>query len=397
VTIVVIPCYQGAAKVADVVRGARASGLDVVVVDDGSTDGSGAAAEAAGATVLRHAGNRGKGAALASGFAWAKRIGADAVLTMDADGQHDPTEIGKLVAAHERAPGALVVGVRSFAPEDMPRRSRIGNRISTWWISRFAGMRYTDTQSGFRVYPRALFDVPLRSTKFDTETELLLRAAKMRLPLVEVPIRTIYGPDRVTHFHGFRDTLRVIKLVLGSPLWLLLLLMMVAAAGCAHAALPATTKLAADHAWKTLRSEQKVTIDVGGKTRSVRALLAVERPDRVRLVAMGPAGVTLFDLYVVGGQMHVVRAIRDPNDPTMSKIMEAMVGDLEAAYDLEPRPAERKVEAVADGVTVEQPGVKVRETPARIDIDNATLHYKVRVDVLSNEIDVPLDPGMWSG
>jgi hypothetical protein len=146
-----------------------------------------------------------------------------------------------------------------------------------------------------------------------------------------------------------------------------------------------------------MRSEQKVTIEVGGKSRSIRALLAVERPDRVRLVALGPAGVTLFDLYVLHGERHVVRAIRDPNDPTMSKIMEAMVGDLEAAYDLEPRPPERKVQAVGDGVIVEQPGVKVHQTARRIDIDNATLNYKVRVDVLSVETDVPLDPAMWSG
>jgi hypothetical protein len=110
--------------------------------------------------------------------------------------------------------------VRSFAPEDMPTRSRIGNRISTWWISRYAGRLHTDTQSGFRVYPRALYArLALRSRRFETETELLLHAARMKLPLVEVPISTIYGPDRVTHFHGFRDTIRVITLVFFSPLW----------------------------------------------------------------------------------------------------------------------------------------------------------------------------------
>ena len=87
---------------------------------------------------------------------------------MDADGQHDAGEIGKLVEAHARDPRALVVGVRSFAPEDMPRRSRVGNRISTWWISRYAGRRYTDTQSGFRVYPRAMFDVPLQARRSST-------------------------------------------------------------------------------------------------------------------------------------------------------------------------------------------------------------------------------------
>ena len=202
------------------VRGALATGHAVIVIDDGSTDGSSAEAEAAGAVVLRHAANHGKGAALATAFAWAVRQNAAALLSMDADGQHDPAEIPRLLAAHQRQPRAVVVGVRSFAPADMPRRSRIGNRISTWWISKFAGRPHADTQSGFRVYPRVLFaSVRLRSRRFETETELLLHAARMGLPLVEVPVATIYGPDRVTHFHGFRDTMRVIKLVLGSPFW----------------------------------------------------------------------------------------------------------------------------------------------------------------------------------
>jgi len=218
--LIAIPCYQGERTVGEVVRGARASGLPVVVVDDGSADRSSQVAEEAGALVLRHPANQGKGAALQTAFGYATRAGFRALLSMDADGQHDPGEIERLVAAHRETPRAVVVGVRSFAPEDMPRRSRIGNTISTWWISKFAGRAFADTQSGFRVYPRALFAAaPLRSTRFETETELLLVAAKMGLPLVEVPITTLYGPDRVTHFHGLRDTLRVIRLVIGSPWW----------------------------------------------------------------------------------------------------------------------------------------------------------------------------------
>jgi glycosyl transferase family 2 len=392
VTIVVIPCYQGERKVADVVRGARATGLPVVVVDDGSTDGSGAAAEAAGATVLRHPANRGKGAALASGFAYAKKLGADAVLTMDADGQHDAGEIPALVAAHERAPEALVIGVRSFRPEDMPRRSRVGNRISTWWISRYARRRYSDTQSGFRVYPSALFDVPLRSTRFDTETELLLRAAKMQLPLVEVPIKTIYDRDHQSHFHGFRDTMRVIKLVFFSPLWVLLL----ALAGCAHAPPPTPELLPAGTSWHTMRAEHKVTVEAAGQKRTLRGLIAVERPDRFRLRALGPAGITLFDVVSVGGQVRVIEAIKDPNASALGKILPSMAGDLQAAYDLEPRPAERKVERNDGETVIREPGRVVRETAAKIDIDNAAGGYKVHVDVGGVEKDVALDPALWA-
>ncbi len=218
--LIAIPCYQGAAQIAEVVRGARSTGQPVLVVDDGSTDDSAEVAEAAGATVLRHPRNHGKGAALATAFSYAARVGAEAVLTLDADGQHDPTEIPALVAAHRADPSALVIGVRSFDPARMPRRSRIGNRISTYWISRFAHRPLSDSQSGYRVYPRALWSrVHLRSRRFDTEAELILNAARFGLPFVEVPVETIYTAQHASNFHGARDTLRVIFLVLGSLAW----------------------------------------------------------------------------------------------------------------------------------------------------------------------------------
>jgi hypothetical protein len=423
-TVVVIPCLDGAATIGEVVRGARACSLPVIVVDDGSSDGSGALAEAAGATVLRHAANQGKGAALASGFACAARLGAAAVLTMDADGQHDPAEIPALLAAHAADASALVLGVRSFDPAAMPRRSRIGNRISTWWISRFAGRRYRDTQSGFRIYPRALYaEVKLISKRFDTETELLLRAAKMGLPLVEVPIRTIYGPNRVTHFHGFTDTLRVIKLVLGSPLWALALLLVAcagggggfgpvrgdrgakrtSASGAEEVSSRGETKAPVQPnttSWKTMRAEHEVAIDVklgSGQhdKRTLRGLIAIERPDRFRLRALGPGGITLFDVMSVHGEVTVLQALRDPNSPALARIIESMAGDLDAAYDLAPRPPGRSVGRVGDEVVVQEPGRTVRETAERIEIDNAAMQYKVSVRVRAVETNVPLDPKMF--
>ncbi len=216
--LILIPVYEGATSVAEVVRGARVSGCSVLVIDDGSSDGSGRAAEAAGAAVLRHPSNRGKGAALATGFAYAARTQTSGVLTLDADLQHDPAEIPLLLAAHHQNPEALVVGIRNFA--EMPRRSQVGNRISTWWISRFSGRPVGDSQSGFRVYPRALFaGRPLRTRRFDSETELILRAAKLNLPLIEVPIRTVYQNGQRTHFHNWQDSLRILKLVVTSPWW----------------------------------------------------------------------------------------------------------------------------------------------------------------------------------
>lgn len=242
--LIVIPAYNAAENLAAVIAGAQPLGLPIVVIDDGSSDDTATVAERAGAEVLRHHANRGKGAALQTGFALGRKRGARAMLTLDADGQHDPAEIPKLIAAYRAQPGSLVLGVRSFDPAIMPRRSRIGNHISTYFISRFAGRPHRDTQTGFRIYPRRLFFAPLRTRRFDTETELLLMAAKLGVPLVEVPIRTIYGtspspgtaaaeavgvdaadaansetPRHVSHFRNWEDTLRVLGLVISSPWW----------------------------------------------------------------------------------------------------------------------------------------------------------------------------------
>ena len=217
--VVLVPAYNAGSTVGDVVAGIVAKGLPVLVVDDGSTDDTAAKAQAAGATVLRHPQNRGKGAAIQTGFAYAQKLGAVALLTMDADGQHDTAELDSLLLAHQRHPDSLVIGVRSFDPKVMPRRSRIGNRISTFWISLFAKREHHDTQSGFRIYPARLFALPLRTRRFDTETEILLWAAKLNVPLIEVPIATIYHGGHRSHFRNWEDTLRVLRLVICSPLW----------------------------------------------------------------------------------------------------------------------------------------------------------------------------------
>ncbi len=217
--VVLVPAYNAGSTVGDVVAGILAKGLPVLVVDDGSSDDTGAKAQAAGATVLRHPQNRGKGAAIQTGFAYAQKLGASALVTMDADGQHDTSELDSLLFAHRSHPDSLIIGVRSFDPTVMPRRSRIGNRISTFWISLFAKRLHHDTQSGFRIYPVRLFALPLRTRRFDTETEILLWAAKLNVPLIEVPIATIYHGGHSSHFRNWEDTLRVLRLVICSPLW----------------------------------------------------------------------------------------------------------------------------------------------------------------------------------
>jgi glycosyltransferase involved in cell wall biosynthesis len=213
----VIPAYRAERTIGDVVAGVRAAGIrEVLVVDDGSRDATAALAERAGARVLRHARNRGKGAALWTGFAAARQAGAQAVLTLDADGQHDPAEIPRLLIASRAQPNALVIGARTISRESMPGRSRLGNHVSTFFLARFTGEPLSDSQSGFRVYPSALLErVVPRARRFDAETELLLAAVTNGHPVLEVAVRTIYQDGNRTHFRNVSDTMRIIVLVLG--------------------------------------------------------------------------------------------------------------------------------------------------------------------------------------
>ena len=145
-----------------------------------------------------------------------------------------------------------------------------------------------------------------------------------------------------------------------------------------------------------MRAEHRVTVEAGGQKRTLRGLIAVQRPDRFRLRALGPAGLTLFDILDVGGQVTVVQAIEDPNASALGKILPSMAGDLSAAYDLEPRPPERTVTRRDGETVIRENGRTVRETPAHIDIDDPAGGYKVHVDVVSVDKDVTLDPALWA-
>ncbi len=212
-----IPAYQAAATVGAVVTGARAHCTRVLVVDDGSADATGAAAAAAGAEVIRHAVNGGKGAALRTGLDALAAAGVARALTLDADGQHLPDEIPTLLAASDTAPQAIVVGVRRKEGHEIARANRFGNWIADRLLRLVAGRPLPDTQSGFRVYPvAATLALGTEGSRFDFETEVLLRAARHGIALVGVPVRVHYPPVavRVSHYRPWVDTLRIIRTVL---------------------------------------------------------------------------------------------------------------------------------------------------------------------------------------
>jgi glycosyltransferase involved in cell wall biosynthesis len=205
-----IPGYQEAPRIRAVVEGARAY-LPVVVVDDGSTDDTATEAVAAGATVLVQRPNAGKGAALRAGFRHALGHGAAAVVTLDADGQHDPTEIPAFLAAFEAGHPELVLGRRDFG--SMPPVRRLSNTLGGWVFSAAVGRRVADNQSGYRLIGRRLMTALLDSDEsgFEFEVEMIARCIALGLPIAEVPIRTIYAgePSHIRPWTHFRSFLRV--------------------------------------------------------------------------------------------------------------------------------------------------------------------------------------------
>ncbi len=190
----------------------------VFVVNDGSTDGAPERAGASGARVIDHPANRGKGAALATGFAAALAEGAEGVITLDADGQHDPAWIPRFLDAAEGAD--IVVGSRMSEPGSMPWL-RVGvNRFTSVVVSRLAGTRLTDSQSGFRwISSDVLRAVRLESQRFDAESEILIKAARRGFRIAEIPVPTIYG-NEVSKIRPLRDTGRFIRLVWRGLRWI---------------------------------------------------------------------------------------------------------------------------------------------------------------------------------
>lgn len=197
----VIPAYQAAATLDRVVR-ATAEHLPVLVVDDGSTDGTGAVAATAGAEVVHQTPNQGKGAALRAGFRYAIDKGVDAVVTLDADGQHDPSRIPAFLDAWLVYHAPLIIGQRDFT--EMPFVRRLANNLGTQVFSWAVGRRIADNQSGYRLIGRPLLPHLLESSEagFEFEVEMITDAIRAGLAIAWVPIPTIYE-DEGSHIRPF--------------------------------------------------------------------------------------------------------------------------------------------------------------------------------------------------
>jgi glycosyltransferase involved in cell wall biosynthesis len=207
-----IPAYDEGRGIALVVREA-ARHLPVVVVDDGSTDDTAEQAESAGAHVLRQVPNQGKGAALRAGFRHALELGVDAVVTLDADGQHDPAEIPRFLEAFDGDPAPeLIVGRRNF--RRMPPSRRLANLLGRRLFSWAVGRDIPDNQSGYRLIGRRLMadTIGSREGGFEFEIEMIATCLRRGYGLAWVPIRTIYGgTSHIRPVHHLRHFIRATR------------------------------------------------------------------------------------------------------------------------------------------------------------------------------------------
>jgi len=217
---VVIPAFDESRTIRDVAERA----LDVIpwliVVDDGSTDGTVDALTGLPLTLLRNETNRGKALSLMRGFEHALGRGAEAVVTLDGDGQHRPEDITRLLAAHHHDQCALIVGSRLHNSLEIPRDRYLANRFANFWIAWATGQPIADSQSGFRVYPATLLREvtlrPDRAKSFVFESEIMIEAGRRGMPIMSVPIAAIYpDPDRArrSHFRPVLDIARIVRMV----------------------------------------------------------------------------------------------------------------------------------------------------------------------------------------
>ena len=209
-----IPTYNNAGTILDVVRRVHQQMRDIIVVDDGCTDDTLARLATLDfpVTVVSHPRNKGKGAALATGFRKAIQMGFDHALTIDADGQHYPEDIPLMLSALDVHPNALIVGSRQFTDENMSGKSKFANRFSNFWFRLQTTINLPDTQTGMRIYPlHRLYGLNLLTSRYEAELELLVFAAWRNVPLVPVPIRVYYPPkeQRVSHFRPAYDFTRI--------------------------------------------------------------------------------------------------------------------------------------------------------------------------------------------
>ncbi len=210
---VLIPSYNEAKTIGRIIKDVRAMGLAVYVVDDGSSDDTAAIARAEGAIVVKHEKNMGKGASLREGFRHILKKNYEAVVVIDADGQHEACSIPDFIKHAVETNADIVTGNRMLDTSAMPYTRRKTNQFMSYVISKICGQNIPDSQCGYRLIKRkVLEDVQLDSSNFEIESELIIKACRKGFKVGVVPIRTVYQ-DEKSRINPITDTLRFIWLM----------------------------------------------------------------------------------------------------------------------------------------------------------------------------------------
>jgi glycosyltransferase involved in cell wall biosynthesis len=214
---VLIPVFNAEATIGDIIEGVKKFVKDIVVVNDGSRDRTQEILEKKDIVLLTHPENQGKGMALKTGFRYIIKQGFEAVLTLDGDGQHNIEEIPSFIKKAESSPEIdIIIGSRMKEAHLMPKIRLINNKFSSWLLSKLTHQKIEDSQSGFRlIRTHVLKNIALRTNNYETESELLIRAAWCGYQIVSIPIKTIYQGER-SYFRPIVDSYRFLKLALGS-------------------------------------------------------------------------------------------------------------------------------------------------------------------------------------
>lgn len=210
---VLIPTYNNARTIEQVIVSALAYCDDVIVVNDGCTDHTATIlARYPQLTVVTHPVNQGKGMGLRNGFRKAAEQGFDYAISIDSDGQHFPKDFINFLNKVQEVPGSLIIGARNMTVENVPNKSTFGNKFSNFWFWLETGISLPDTQSGYRLYPvQRLKKIWLFTTKFELEIEVIVKAAWRGIPVLSIPVSVYYAPkgERVSHFKPSVDSTRI--------------------------------------------------------------------------------------------------------------------------------------------------------------------------------------------
>jgi len=205
---VLIPVHNEAENLGALVCALKAKNLDVLVVDDGSTDDSSVIAKKQGAIALRNDQRRGKGFTLKEGFKYIIKENYDGVITIDGDGQHHSEDIDKFMKEAEANRSCIIIGNRMINSKDMPLVRYITNKVMSLVISLACRQKIPDTQCGFRyISSDILKALPLKCDRYEIETEILMKASKRKIVINSIPIKTIYGEEK-SSISPFIDTIR---------------------------------------------------------------------------------------------------------------------------------------------------------------------------------------------